>query len=136
MQKTFHYDRTRIFYTIEGNGLPVVLLHGLPLNGSIWNQQIEFLKDHCKLIVPDIPGSGKSVFEKPEPQATTIEYYASCIHAIKIRKVKGETGHAANNKIPEKIARAQCGNFFNQKNLLGNIVKVLKRFEDAIGNKL
>lgn len=82
MQKKFRYSNAVISYTTEGEGLPVVLLHGLPLNGSIWNKQIEFLKAHCKLIVPDIPGSGKSVFKKPEPQATTIEYYASCIHAL------------------------------------------------------
>jgi len=82
MQKKFNHNNVEISYAIEGEGLPVVLLHGLPLKGSIWNQQVDFLKSRCKLIVPDIPGSGKSVFEKTEPEATTIEYYASCIHAL------------------------------------------------------
>jgi len=31
--------------------------------------------------------------------------YNKGIHAIKIRKVKGETGHAAYNKTPERIAK-------------------------------
>src|SRR5689334_5233536 len=82
MQKKFNHNNAEIFYTVEGEGLPVVLLHGLPLNSNIWDQQVDFLKDRCKLIVPDIPGSGKSVFEKREPEAITIEYYASCIHAL------------------------------------------------------
>ena len=82
MQKTFHYNNAEIFYKTEGDGIPVVLLHGIPLDASVWDEQIDFLKDHCKLIAPDIPGSGKSTFEKPEEQATTIEYYASCMHAL------------------------------------------------------
>ncbi|HEY6978547.1 MAG TPA: alpha/beta hydrolase [Chitinophagaceae bacterium] len=82
MQKKFHYNNVNIFYRTEGEGMPVVLLHGIPLDGSVWDEQIDFLKDYCKLIVPDIPGSGKSTFEKQEEQATTIEYYASCIYAL------------------------------------------------------
>jgi len=82
MQKKFHYNGADIFYRTEGEGLPVVLLHGIPLDGSIWNKQIELLKDHCKLIVPDIPGSGKSTFDKEEAQATNIEYYSSSIYAL------------------------------------------------------
>ena len=66
MQKKFHYNNADIFYRTEGEGMPVVLLHGIPLDGNVWNGQIDFLKDHCKLIVPDIPGSGKSTFEKHE----------------------------------------------------------------------
>ena len=62
--------------------MPVALLHGIPLDGSVWNEQIDFLKDYCRLIVPDFPGSGKSTFEKQEGQATTIECYASCICAL------------------------------------------------------
>jgi len=50
--------------------------------------------------------------------------YKSGIHTIKIRKVKGETGHAAYNNIPERIERPVSCNFFNQKNLSGNIAKV------------
>ena len=64
MQKKFHYNNADIFYRTEGEGLPVVLLHGIPLDGSVWNELIRFLKDQCKLIVPDIPGSGQINFYK------------------------------------------------------------------------
>ncbi len=82
MQKTFHHNSAEIFYRTEGEGIPVVLLHGIPLDGSVWDEQIDFLKAHCRLIAPDIPGSGKSTFKNHEAQATTIEYYASCTHAL------------------------------------------------------
>ena len=42
--------------------------------------------------------------------------WSSGIHAIKTKKVKGETGHAAYNKIPERKAKPGNCIFFNQKN--------------------
>jgi pimeloyl-ACP methyl ester carboxylesterase len=60
MHKSFLYQNTSISYTIEGKGKPVVLLHGFGEDSSVWKYQVEFLKEHCLLIVPDLPGSGKS----------------------------------------------------------------------------
>ncbi len=60
MKKTFQYQNTSISYHVEGNGRPVVLLHGFGEDSNIFNHQIAFLKEHCLLIVPDLPGSGKS----------------------------------------------------------------------------
>ncbi|CAN5873888.1 alpha/beta hydrolase [soil metagenome] len=55
-----------ISYQIIGKGLPVVLIHGFAEDSSIWNHQVEFLKDKCMLIVPDLPGSGQSaLIDKP-----------------------------------------------------------------------
>ena len=64
--KTITYQSSKIFYRIAGTGKPVVLLHGFGEDGDIWVNQIEFLsagsggKDHYQLIIPDLPGSGKS----------------------------------------------------------------------------
>ena len=58
--KTILYQSSKTFYRITGNGKPVILLHGFGEDGDIWTNQIEFLKDHYQLIVPDLPGSGKS----------------------------------------------------------------------------
>jgi pimeloyl-ACP methyl ester carboxylesterase len=59
-EKFIIYQSSKIFYRIIGNGKPVVLLHGFGEDGTIWQNQIEFLKNHFQLIVPDLPGSGKS----------------------------------------------------------------------------
>jgi pimeloyl-ACP methyl ester carboxylesterase len=58
--KTFAYQSSEIFYRTIGAGKPVVLIHGFAEDGDVWKNQIEFLKDHFYLIIPDLPGSGKS----------------------------------------------------------------------------
>ena len=58
--KTFTYQSSKIFYRTIGKGNPVVLIHGFAEDGDIWKNQIDFLKDHFYLIIPDLPGSGKS----------------------------------------------------------------------------
>lgn len=58
--KNFNYQSSNIFYRIKGSGKQVILLHGFGEDGSIWDKQADFLKDHCQLIIPDLPGSGNS----------------------------------------------------------------------------
>ena len=60
MNKELIYQNKKIFYRIIGNGKPVVLIHGFGEDGNIWNNQVEYLKDQFKLIIPDLPGSGQS----------------------------------------------------------------------------
>lgn len=60
MDKELLYQNKKIFYRITGNGKPVVFIHGFGEDGEIWNNQIEFLKNKFQLIIPDLPGSGKS----------------------------------------------------------------------------
>lgn len=59
-QKTITYQSSSIFYRVTGKGKPVVLLHGFGEDGEIWDQQVDFLKEHFQLIIPDLPGSGRS----------------------------------------------------------------------------
>ena len=58
--KTFTYQSSKIFYRTIGAGKPVVLIHGFAEDGDIWKSQIEFLKNYFFLIIPDLPGTGKS----------------------------------------------------------------------------
>lgn len=37
-----------------------MLVHGFGEDGNVWDKQVEYLKDKCYLIVPDLPGSGRS----------------------------------------------------------------------------
>lgn len=63
-EKIFTYQSSKIFYRTVGKGHPVVLIHGFAEDGDIWKDQIEFLKAYFYLIVPDLPGSGKSEWIK------------------------------------------------------------------------
>ena len=58
--KTVTYKSSTISYRSFGKGKPVVLLHGFGEDGEIWNNQVEYLKERFQIIVPDLPGSGKS----------------------------------------------------------------------------
>ena len=42
------------------NGPTVVLLHGFPLNRSMWDDQIDALASRFRVLVPDLRGHGAS----------------------------------------------------------------------------
>lgn len=79
MWLNFNHKESIIFYRKVGNGNPVLLLHGFGEDGSIWNNQIDFLKNSCTLIIPDLPGSGKSGLL---PNVESIEAYADCMASL------------------------------------------------------
>lgn len=81
MEKQFNYQDTTINYRIKGESRDVVLIHGFPEDNHIFDRQVEFLQDHCRLILPDLPGSGKSSLYKKEG-VVSIDDYADIIHAL------------------------------------------------------
>lgn len=67
MDKTLTMDGRTLFYREEGSGLPVLLLHGFAEDGQIWDGLIPRLSSCCRLLIPDLPGSGKSDLLPGEP---------------------------------------------------------------------
>lgn len=59
-EKILLYKSNMIHYKIIGNGEPLILLHGYLADSRIWWKMIPLLKDKFQLIVPDLPGHGKS----------------------------------------------------------------------------
>jgi len=51
-------------YQRSGSGMPLVLLHGYPLDHTIWEPVLPFLQGAADLVLPDLRGFGKS----PSPQ--------------------------------------------------------------------
>ncbi len=47
-------------YSDQGSGLPIVLIHGYPLNRHIFDPQSEVLSQHARIITPDLRGHGES----------------------------------------------------------------------------
>lgn len=77
-EKKIIFQDAAVFYRTVGEGKTVVLIHGFGEDSDIWDYQVDFLKDHFHLILPDIPGSGRS---EMVPNAN-IETYAEIIKAI------------------------------------------------------
>ncbi|MEO9069546.1 MAG: alpha/beta hydrolase, partial [Ginsengibacter sp.] len=73
------FRKKKIFYRVEGKGKPVLLLHGFGEDGNIWNHQIKSLIKNYLLIIPDLPGSGKSEMLKGNCK---MEDYAEVVKAI------------------------------------------------------
>ncbi|HJV20195.1 MAG TPA: alpha/beta hydrolase [Sediminibacterium sp.] len=79
IHKTVTRDNTSLHYAITGKGFPVVLIHGFGEDSSIWNSQVSCLKDHCLLMIPDLPGTGQSLNSGNE---LTVESMAADIKAM------------------------------------------------------
>jgi len=59
-QRFSQLDGQFISYIDHGEGDPVVLLHGLPTWGFVWDQVIPQLASTRRVLVPDLPGFGYS----------------------------------------------------------------------------
>ena len=49
-----------IYIDDQGNGFPLVLVHGFLGSSEMWNLQKEFLSNHFRVISPALPGFGES----------------------------------------------------------------------------
>lgn len=58
--KLFTYKNKQVSYRTEGKGSSLILLHGYQSDSRAWNDMIPFLKEQHQLIIPDLPGHGKS----------------------------------------------------------------------------
>ena len=106
--KTFSYNNTDIFYEVHGNGKPVVLLHGFAETGAVWFHQTQYLKNNFKVIVPDLPGYGKSSLFDIKIAETQIDDYANYIYAL-LKHEEAENvvliGHSMGGYITLSLAK-------------------------------
>src|SRR5438094_3249292 len=69
---------TSIFYEESGRGPVVVLLHGFPLNSTIWTEQRAALSGSSRVITSDLRGFGRSASADP----FTLESLADDVHVL------------------------------------------------------
>ena len=62
-----------------GSGLPLVLIHGFPLDHCMWSEQIEALSGRCRVIAPDLRGFGQSDVTEA---AVTMEQFADDVAGL------------------------------------------------------
>ncbi len=60
MYQSIAYRHTTLSYRKSGNGKALVLLHGFGEDGHVWDQQKAVLEKSMMVLIPDIPGTGKS----------------------------------------------------------------------------
>lgn len=69
----------RIAYERKGEGPPLVLLHGWPMDGREWRRQIEGLSDEFTVLAWDAPGAGRS---SDPPETFRLADWADCLAAF------------------------------------------------------
>lgn len=77
--RSIYYLNKQVNYKVVGDGKTVVLIHGFGEDGNIWNGLAAELQDSYQLIIPDIPGSGKSEMLEGN---VSIDNYAEVIKTI------------------------------------------------------
>jgi len=86
MDKWINYGGANCCYQVEGKGKTVMLLHGFIEDGSMWEGLKSSLKRDYKVIIPDLPGFGKSPLLMHE---LSMEWYAQYVYEIlKAEKIK------------------------------------------------
>ncbi len=110
-EKILSFQQRKIFYRVIGEGPAVVLVHGVPFDGNLWNEQFNSLNSF-KLIIPDLPGSGAS----EEIDDMSMEGMAEVLKAILDEEkisVASLIGHSVGGYISlafaEKYPKYLCG---------------------------
>jgi len=62
-----------------GNGIPLLLIHGFPLDRTYWATQVKALVDVARVIAPDLRGFGESTMSG---DAVSIDTYADDLRAL------------------------------------------------------
>ncbi len=60
LQQETVIDGLKVSYVVEGEGMPLLLIHGIPVWGYLWKDCIKTLAQHFRLIIPDLVGYGYS----------------------------------------------------------------------------
>jgi len=94
-----------IFVEDVGSGTPLVLVHGFLGSSEIWRPQISFFKDDFRVIVPALPGFGKS---QAINSCDSIQCMArSILNSLERKNIKNFhlLGHSMGGMIVQEMAK-------------------------------
>ncbi len=105
-------DPVALHYEEHGSGMPVVLLHGYPLDRTLWRAQIADLSDTCRVIAPDLRGHGASPAPEGEyPMDLLAADVAALLDRLGVERavwaghsMGGYVALAALRALPERVA--------------------------------
>ena len=94
-----------IYIGDEGKGFPLILIHGFLGSSKMWEPQINFFKNHFRVITPDLPGFGKSNKAKSHNSIQSIaNLLMDCLEEKKIDKFY-LLGHSMGGMIVQEMTK-------------------------------
>jgi haloalkane dehalogenase len=87
-----HYlevEGSKIHYIDEGEGNPVLFIHGNPTSSYLWRNIIPYMKKHGRCFAPDLIGMGKS--DKPDIEYRFVNHFKFIEGFIKKMALKNIT---------------------------------------------
>jgi pimeloyl-ACP methyl ester carboxylesterase len=135
-EKIFLYRSNIIHYKIIGRGEPLILLHGYLTDSRIWWKMIPLLKDKFQLIVPDLPGHGKSKTSGP---VNSMDFLGEVVYILcltlgfKTVKIAGHSmgGYVALAFAEKHAEMLESLYLINSHPAADNMAKVLSRSREA-----
>jgi pimeloyl-ACP methyl ester carboxylesterase len=135
-----------VHYRDEGSGAPIVLIHGLLVNGTVWDRLVEGLSADWRCIVPDLPlGSHRIAMNanaelSPTGLAALIAELLEKLELDQVTLVGNDTGGALCQLVcahhPERIGRLvliNCDAFENfPPPSIKPVVRMLARVPGAV----
>jgi 3-oxoadipate enol-lactonase len=105
-------NNIEIAYERRGKGTPLVLIHGFPLDHSIWNEVAGLLEKDFDMILPDLRGFGESTtVETPYGMNELADDISQLLGKLKIEKavivghsMGGYVALAFANKYPDQVS--------------------------------
>lgn len=130
---------TNIFYIDEGQGHPIIFIHGLGGNHRMWAPQIERFKKNYRVIVPDLRGCGESgILTSPlnrilDTQCKDINLLLDLLQLQKVILCGVSYGGVFNFhyllKYPNKVAGLVVLDSFGDTKIVGIVEAVLMLFQ-------
>ncbi len=79
----YDWNGIQLHYTDQGEGIPVVMLHGFGGSFDNWRKLIENFPEGYRLIAADLPGFGLSEYDANlAPETDLTEYYTQFTHDL------------------------------------------------------
>ena len=119
-----------IYIDDQGNGFPLVLVHGFLGSSEMWNPQKKFLSKHFRVISPALPGFGESHKVKSHDNINKMaQTILECLKEMDIEKFN-LLGHSMGGMIVQEMAKIS-GNKINKLicYATGSIGDIPGRFE-------
>jgi pimeloyl-ACP methyl ester carboxylesterase len=136
MKKYVHYNGKKIYYSEEGAGFPVILIHGYLETSDVWKEFVPLISDKFRVISVDLPGHGHSdIYNDNHSMEFMAEAICGLMDILGIEKVF-MTGHSLGGYIAlafvEKFSSRLSGYCLFHSHPLADSEEAIKKREREI----